>query len=198
MSDFTPVKTGKGHADPAMCGRCGLDRTRPNKEQHMYAPCWNCVERDSQGRANWLSPVGCPECVLTKARRSQTCDRCGVYVSRWGLLYNGERLPASEFRKYPAAWQIAFWCVYGAPDRGHLMYVRLHLHDLANLHFVNTVRRDLGLEAYPEFADARDEFMGRYQGARSDYVRANNISGTIANIIEKFSKPAIEIDGEEL
>jgi len=129
----------------------------------MYAPCWNCVERDSGGTViAWLAPVGCQMC-MSHRRRDHVCNRCGAYVSRWGFLRHGERLPPAEFDRYPAAWRIAYWAVYGAPTPALTGVVREHLHDLANLHFVNVMRREIGEEPYPEFAVVHEEFLLRYQ-----------------------------------
>jgi len=137
---------GSHGSNSSMCGQCGRDRlavpTKAEQQEHperaMFEPCWNCFTSDAQGNKTFLSPSGCRECICgglgpggSIARRNQTCPRCGSYVSRWGLLFNGQRLPRPVFDRYPAAWRIAFWATHGTPDRGDLGYVRAHLRDLA-------------------------------------------------------------------
>lgn len=141
------IKLDGKDAETPSCLTCAS-----GERSKIYAPCWNCKR-----------PQGCTNC--THGRRRDAVCRCGVYVSRWGLLYNGRQLPDRDFDRYPATWKIAFHAVHGASSKAYLPYVNAHLCDLSNLHVVNTVRRkELGMDAYPEFANAREGFLERYQG----------------------------------
>jgi len=185
------VSDSGGSFRDAMCGRCGKDRTKQDPEQKMYAPCWNCVESGADGYSvkEWLSPTGCQTCVGYIRRRDHVCQKCGMYVSRWGLLYNGDPQQAT-FDHYPPAWRLAYFAVYGAPTESLLPYVRNHMHDLANVHFVNTVRKELGMETYPEKpgADARTEFVERYQNAKPKYLRKGAVNNLVKDISTALSR----------